>query len=307
MFGTIFKNTLVRGLRTTTDKTKFLPIGTQSKLFLPIAISDDKNQIHNSEYLNKLKKNESFLEQIDKNTGLRNYLTNVYKKSGCGFATSLGVGTIAPVMVFGLGLAPIVPALWIANIPFSFYSIYKITKLETNTLVINDMLVEKENNEKTKWFNLFSLSNGLMISPAIFYSWTISPYIMPIALACTGGVFAASTLYALKKTDLSLVGLQGPLIGCVGGLICAGLVQLCMQGFGYHNMAWSLSLGTSVISTGIFSALIAVDTQLAIKSYEEQKLDSTGVALNVLLDATNLFLDLLKIIGEISKNFNNDD
>ena len=141
------------------------------------------------------------------------------------------------------------------------------------------------------------------MSPAIFYSFTISPAIMPIALACTGGVFAASTMYALKKKDLSLVQYQGPLIGCVGGLICSGLVQLLMMAMGYYDASFMLGMGTTVLSTGIFSALIAVDTHMAIKSYEDNKLDSTGIALNVLLDITNLFLDLLRIIGELFKTF----
>lgn len=48
-------------------------------------------------------------------------------------------------------------------------------------------------------------------------------------------------------------------------------------------------------------------TLLAIKSYEEQKLDSTGVTVNLLLNITNLFLDLMRIVGEMSKAFNNDD
>lgn len=42
---------------------------------------------------------------------------------------------------------------------------------------------------------------------------------------------------------------------------------------------------------------------MAIKSYKDGQLDSTGIALSVLLDVTNLFLDLLKIIGELTKSF----
>jgi FtsH-binding integral membrane protein len=306
MFGTIFKNTLMRGLRTKVDKVKFLP-NTQSKIFLPVANTDDKKQIHNSEYLNKLNKKDSLLEQVEKNNGLRNYLSNVYKKSGWGFATTLGVGTITPLVAIGLGLGPIAPIIWIANVPFTFYSCYKICRLKSETIEKDGMLMEKENLEKTKWFNLFSISNGITIGPAILASMTIGPSIVPIALACTGGVFAASTLYALKKPDLSLVKFHGPLIGCVGGLICSGFVQIGLMATGYGNSAIGLGLATSVVSSGIFSALIAVDTHLAINSYKEGELDSTGIALNVLLDVTNLFMDLLRIIGEISKGFNNND
>ena len=84
-------------------------------------------------------------------------------------------------------------------------------------------------------------------------------------------------------------------------------VQIGLMATGYGNSAIGLGLATSVVGSGIFSALIAVDTHLAIKSYRDGELDSTGIALNVLLDVTNLFLDLLRIIGEISKGFNNND
>jgi FtsH-binding integral membrane protein len=307
MFSTILKKTFIRGLRTKVDKVKYLPL-TTTKLFLPISTIDNKKQIHNSKYLNKFNKKETLLDQVDKNIGLRNYLVNIYKKSGYGFATTLGVGIITPLVAGSLGLGLIAPIIWIANIPFGFYSIYKLTKLQSTTEIKDGMLIEKENQEKIKWFNIFSISNGITIGPVIMFSMAIGPSVVPIALACTGGVFAASTLYALKKTNLSLIKYHGPLIGCVGGLICSGLVQIGMCAFGFGNSANILGLGlaTSVISSGIFSALIAVDTHLAIKSYDEHNLDSTGIAINILLDVTNLFLDLLRIIGEISKAFNSN-
>ena len=297
----IGNNTLIRGIKT---KHYFATTNNiQPKLFGPVTTIDEKKNYHTSTNINKLEKKDTLIEQIEKNAGLRDYLTNIYIKSGYGFGASLCVGTIAPLAVMGFGITSVAPALWIANIPLSFYSIYKITKLESETINKDNKLIEKENPEKTGWYKFFSVSNGITMSPAIFYSFTISPAIMPIALACTGGVFAASTMYALKKKDLSLVQYQGPLIGCVGGLICSGLVQFLMMAMGYYDASFVLGMGTTVLSTGIFSALIAVDTHMAIKSYEENKLDSTGIALNVLLDITNLFLDLLRIIGELFKTF----
>ena len=308
MFKKIIGNrALIRGVKTKNDHYHFSSTNTlHSKIFAPVTTINEKKNIHNPEHLNKIEKIEkkdTLIQQIDKDAGLRDYLTDIYKKSGYGFGTSLCIGTMAPLVMMGLGIASIAPALWIANIPLGFYSVYKITKLESKTIYKDNKFIETENSEKNKWYNVFSVSNGITISPAIFYSFAISPTVMPIALACTGGVFAASTMYALKKKDLSFVQYQGPLIGCVGGLICSGFVQLVMMGFGYHNASWMLGMGTSVLSTGIFSALIAVDTHMAIKSYKNKQLDSTGIALSVLLDITNLFLDLLKIIGELTKAF----
>jgi len=299
----IGNTTIIRGLRIRADKNKFPTSTIQSKIFAPVTTTDEKNTIHNAEYLKMQGKKVTLMDQIDKNAGLRDYLTNIYKKSGYGFGVSLCVGTVAPLAVMSMGIASVAPALWIANVPFGFYSIYKLTKLKSETINKDNKLTEKEDPEKNNWYNLFSISNGITISPAIFYSFAISPTVMPIALACTGGVFAASTMYALKKKNLSLVQYQGPLVGCVGGLICSGLVQLLMMALGYHNASWMLGMGTTVLSTGIFSALIAVDTHMAIKSYEDKQLDSVGIALNILLDVTNLFLDLLRIIGELTKAY----
>lgn len=299
MFKKIIGNkTIMRGLRTGADKTQF-----SEKIYVPMATTDEKKDVHNSKGVKIHEKKDTLMEQIDKNAGLRDYLLNIYKKAGYGFGASLCIGTLAPLVVTSIGISSVAPALWIANIPLSFYSVYKITKLQSITINEDNKLTEKENHEKSKWYNIFSISNGITISPAILYSFSISPSVMPIALACTGGVFAASSMYALKKKDLSLVQYQGPLIGCVGGLICSGLVQLLMTGLGYNNASWMLGMGTTVLSTGIFSALIAVDTHMAIKSYKDGQLDSTGIALSVLLDVTNLFLDLLKIIGELTKSF----
>ena len=173
--------------------------------------------------------------------------------------------------------------------------------LKSETINQDNKLIEKENLEKNNWYNLFSISNGIIISPAIFNSFVISPTVMLIALACTVGVFATSTKYALKKKDLSLVQYQAPLISCIGGLICSGLIQLIIFGFGYHNASWMLGMVVTILSTGIFSALIAVNTHMAIKSYENKQLDSIGIAFDMLLNITNLFLDFLKIIGELNK------
>ena len=248
-----------------------------------------------------LKKN-NLMEQLEKNAGLKDYLVSIYKKTGYGFGISLFVGIVVSLAILiPMKIASIVFLLWITNILFSFYSIYKMRILKSETINQDNKLIEKENLEKNNWYNLFSISNGIIISPAIFNSFVISPTVMLIALACTVGIFATSTKYALKKKDLSLVQYQAPLIDCIGGLICSGLIQLVMFGFGYHNASWMLGMGVTILSMGIFSALIAVNTHMAIKSYENKQLDSIGIAFDMLLNITNLFLDFLKIIGELNK------
>lgn len=245
------------------------------------------------------------LSSVDKNEGLRDYLTKIYTKSCIGFATTLLIGILNTLF---FSYMPVISCtLWISSIPLTFYTLHKISKLESKTLIKNNKLAEEENLKKNNWYNYFSISNGLLISPAILYSITINPIILPISLVSTVGVFGTSTYYALHKKDLSLINYHGPLIGCVGGLFATGIVQFGLLMLGFHEAFNLVNLGSSVVGTAVFTGLIAVDTQLGIKSFDEQKLDSTNVAVNLLLDITNLFLDLLEIITEINKAIKNDD
>lgn len=268
---------------------------TKSKFTVPpvSVLSEDKTKPTQSTQLDKINKNE----------GLKLYMGDIYKKSGFAFAGSLGVSLISVPLVESLGLISYSPILWIANIPTSFYFIYKMSKLNTETKEVSGHLYETENSEKTKYFNMFTISNGITLSPLVAITMASNPTVIPVALACTVGVFSASSLYALKRTDLSLCNYEAPLMGCVGGLIVSGLAQILMHFMGLNSFAHSIDTVTTLFSTAVFSGLVAVNTQLAIKSYEEKNLDSVGMALQLLLDATNLFINLVKLLSK----FKNDD
>jgi FtsH-binding integral membrane protein len=133
-----------------------------------------------------------------------------------------------------------------------------------------------------------------------------NPIILPIALSATATTFAGATFVALNQKDLNLVQYQGPLIGGVCGLIGSSLVQIIAHLCGFHTFGSTLDLITTGASVIIFSSLIAVDTQIAIQDYYDKKLDSIRASTSLLLDATNLLIDFIKIFSEISKNINND-
>lgn len=178
-------------------------------------------------------------------------------------------------------------------------------KLQTKTFAKEDGLYEEKNDAKELWYKLFSISNGISLAPLVGITLATNPVVIPIATAVTVGTFGGASYVALNQKDMNLVKYQGPLIGGVVGLIGASLVQLGAIYMGYGSYASQLDLLTTGASTVIFTGLVAADTQVAIKDYEEKKLDSINVCTELLLDATNLFIDFIKIFSHIIKNKTN--
>jgi hypothetical protein len=67
------------------------------------------------------------IDKINANIGLKTYMTNIYKRSGVAFGGSLITSMLAPSVVETLGIVDVAHVLWVANIPLSFYLIWKIS------------------------------------------------------------------------------------------------------------------------------------------------------------------------------------
>ena len=252
-------------------------------------------------------KNTTHLEEINKDDKMKKYIKDIYKYSGYGFGGSL----VTSVAVGGLSTATILYApgafvplcgLWIGNVGFSFYSLNKISKMRSS----NKNLLEIIPQDKKKWYTLFCISNGIMLSPLTMLSFTLHPMIFPLAFTSTVGTFAGASLYALSQKNLDAIKWQGPLMGCVSGLICSSLVQIGATFMGYTSFAHNLDIISTLVSTGVFTGLIIADTQQGIKDFQDKNLDSINTSVDLLLDATNLFIDFIKIFSEISKHVKND-
>ena len=283
-------------------------IKTSSFRFQPLSTIND-HDINTIKKVNieEKKLKYSHLENIDRNEGLRNYMKNIYKSSGFGFGTTLVVGSTLPLaLYFAPALTTVAIPLYIGNVCFGFYSIFKITKMRSSTQEykngkeIHYKEIIPEN--KKLWYNLFSISNGITISPLLGAAHLLSPVILPTAVVGTLGIFAGSSLYALNKKDFNAASWQAPLMGCVTGLIGASLVQIGFGLAGNYQIFSMMDMGITGVSLLTFTGLVAADTQNAIKSYGDKQLDSINSSLELLLDATNLLIDMIKIISEIMKN-----
>lgn len=143
-------------------------------------------------------------------------------------------------------------------------------------------------------FWAFSAVMGLSISSiALVYTGESIARVFFITAATFGGmsIFGYTT-----KRDLT--GIGHFLIMGVWGLVIASLVNLFMQSSG-------LSLVISYISVFVFTGLIAYDTQKLKEIYYQVAGHGEGMAratimgaLNLYLDFINLFLSLLRIMGD---------
>jgi hypothetical protein len=267
----------------------------------------DKKVFTPLENFGKIDANKSSLkDKIITDKGLKKYMSDIYVKSGGGFGASLGIGVTAPVLLSSLPISgSLLVGGWVANIGLSFYSIYKMSKLNTRTIEKEDGFYEENNQDKERWYKIFCLSNGLMIAPIVGITLATNPVVIPLATVATLSTFGGATYAALKQTDTNLVSYQGPLIGCVWGLIGTGVFQMFAAMMGYTSIANTMDIMTSLASVGVFTALVAVDTQVAIEDYGNKKLDSINVSTQLLLDATNLFIDFIKLLNRLTGN--NDD
>jgi FtsH-binding integral membrane protein len=248
---------------------------------------------------------KTHLDEINTNQGLRKHLLNVYKYTGTSFGTTLASGSIGLIAISTMpSLIAVAPAIWLSSIGTCFLSIYKMTKHKSEVKFdeINKYYYEEINEKKKKWFWIFSISNGIMISPIISYGLAISPLVIPSALISTAGIYAGASYWALKQTNFDALRLERPLMGCLFGIIGASIVQLGAGLTGYHELFNVIDMGVTAASLIVFTGLVEVDTQRAIENYHNRTLDTIESSLQLALDATNIFIDMIKMISKISND-----
>jgi FtsH-binding integral membrane protein len=251
-----------------------------------------------------IKKELNISEKISQNNSLRKYIKDIYIKTGCGFTASLATSMVIPFVALTTEMPlSVMCGIWLGNVGFNFYSSHKMLQLETNTIEKEDGLYEEYNLKKERWYKVFCISNGIILSPVIGITMITNLIILPTALTATASTFAGATYVALNQKDLNLVQYQGPLIGGVWGLIGASLVPIGAHLCGFHTFGSTLDLIITGGSVIIFSSLIAVETQVAIKNYNDKQLDSIIVSLKLLLNASILLIDFINILEKIRRKY----
>ncbi len=161
---------------------------------------------------------------------------------------------------------------------FAFASVVKKVRAHTAALMLG----------------VYAILNGLTLSP-IFLIYTKSSIASTFFI--TGGMFASFSAFGfITKRDLSGVG--AICMMAVWGLIIAGFVNY----FILHSS--NFSFATACVGVVVFAALTAYDTQkikqlnvLGNAGTEEDTKEALHGALHLYLDFINLFLYLLRLLG----------
>lgn len=151
---------------------------------------------------------------------------------------------------------------------------YFLEKLSTTTAMI--------------MFILFSMINGATLS-VIFLIYEIGSIVSTFFI--TAGTFAAMSIYGyLTKTDLSKF----------GNLLFMGLISLIIAGFvNWFIQSTVFDMVISCVGVLVFVGLTAYDTQKIkeVAPYSSSDKIALFGALTLYLDFVNLFLYLLKLLG----------
>lgn len=158
-------------------------------------------------------------------------------------------------------------------------------------IAISAAINKLSNGTATALFYLYSVVNGLVLTP-IFFVYTMSS--IGFTFLITSLTFGAMTIFGyLTRDDLSKFG--SILIMALIGLIICSLINLFLHS---SAMDWMISIAGVLIFVG----LTAWDTQrikqMAVMSDQSQegKVATLG-ALSLYLDFINLFLYLLRFFG----------
>lgn len=110
---------------------------------------------------------------------------------------------------------------------------------------------------------------GLSTAPLFMMAQAVSPTILPTALGITTAIFGGASLVAYNMPKDKMLGFGGVLGGSLLGLLGLQLVGLLAAVFtGPNALSTLLFSANNYLGIGLFSALIAYDTHVAIKMYE---------------------------------------
>jgi FtsH-binding integral membrane protein len=214
--------------------------------------------------------------------GLRTYLLRVYNYMALGLGLTGAVAfmvSTSPALLQAIYTTPLQWLVMLAPLGFVMFISFRIHAIRSSTAQL-----------------LFWVYSGLM---GLSLSWIFLAYTgMSIAKVffITSGTFAAMSLYGYTtKADLSRFGSY--LIMALLGLILASLVNIFLKSSGFDFVI-------SAIGVLIFVGLTAYDTQNIKNSYYE--FDDAEIAgkkaiigaLTLYLDFINLFLHLLRFLGD---------
>lgn len=165
---------------------------------------------------------------------------------------------------------------------------------------INGVEIFKTTNSPLRLglYGMGILGLGMGAAPLFMMAQAVSPTILPTALALSSAIFGGASLVAYNMPKDKMLGMGGVLMGSLLGLIGLQVVGLLTAAFtGPNALSTLLFSANNYLGIGLFSALIAYDTHVAIKMYEMREADHLGMSVQFLLNFWNILLRFLSIFS----------
>jgi len=152
-------------------------------------------------------------------------------------------------------------------------------------------------------FSLGCAGLGLGAYPLFLYANAINPAILPLSIGISAAVFGSASLYAYTRKQDSLLSWGSSLVSGLLGLIglnIAGLLTGLVMG---PNLFTAMCFrAETFIGVGLFSALVAYDTHVALKAYREGYADHLGVSVDFILDFWNILTRVVQILSMFTRS-----
>lgn len=219
----------------------------------------------------------TFRHAVD--VGLQTYLLGIYRYMGLGLAlTGLMAYALSGIPRSSLGSIPLMATF--ATLGISIYFSMAIEKMSASTA-------------QTLFWSFSALMGvSLTVLVGLYHAHSIAS-----AFFITACTFGAMTLYA-QNTKRDLTGMGSFCMMGLWGVIIASVVNIFLK----NSM---MEFIVSLVSVGIFTGLIAYETQNLRQMYYtlpkdgefRQKMSILG-ALRLYMSVINLFTSILRLMGE---------
>lgn len=230
--------------------------------------------------------NEFIINQVD-NTALNRFFGKIYG------VVAMGIGLSALVSFLAVtAFQPLLLSLLSAG-----SIVMMLVMLGQIALVISASTMAAKNSPMAlPMFLAYSVTNGLTISMVLMFytSETVALAFLSAAL-----MFAIMAVIGMI-TKKNLSGMAQTLWASLWGIMIASVINIFLRSSG-------ISFAMSIVSVLVFSGLIAYDNQ-RIRNVFEQTGGNVengwvvSMALQLYLDFVNLFLNLLRIFGVLSRD-----
>lgn len=213
-------------------------------------------------------------------------------------------GKVYGVVAMGIGLSALVSFLTVTVFRDTLFTLMRGGSMLMMIIMIAQIalvfaasaMAAKNSPLALPMFLGYSVTNGFTLS-VVLLAYTGET--VALAFVSTALMFAVMAIIGMT-TKKNLSGMAQALRAALWGVIIASVVNIFLRSSG-------ISFAMSIISVLIFSGLIAYDNQ-RIRTVFEQTGGNVGqgwvvsMALQLYLDFINLFLNLLRIFGNLNRD-----